>query len=61
MATKKTTAKTTTTKAKAAPRKRATPKQAAHQANMRRGATALGIVGTLGLGLGALMHKAFSA
>lgn len=53
MAAKKTTTKKTTTAKKAAPRKR--------QQDMRRGVTALGIVGALGMGLGALVHKAFSA
>ncbi len=58
MAAKKTTAKKTpakkaTTAKKAAPRKR--------DEDVRRGATALGVVGALGLGIGALIHKAFSA
>lgn len=53
MAAKKTTAKKSTTSKKAAPRKR--------DEDVRRGATALGVVGALGLGIGALIHKAFSA
>ena len=53
MAAKKTTAKKSTTSKKVAPRKR--------DEDVRRGATALGVVGALGLGIGALIHKAFSA
>ena len=59
MAAKKTTAKKTTVAKKKTTAKKAAPRK--HQLDVRQGATALGIVGALGMGLGALVHKAFSA
>lgn len=59
MAAKKTPAKKTTVAKKKTTAKKAAPRKP--QLDVRQGAPVLGIVGALGMGLGALVHKAFSA